>query len=124
MFHNNKISLHDRAADIASKASSFRMFRGTNEFAEDLTGQRMPLNTASWVSETKVKLSCNSQCGKFTSTSPFQANYDGKVYRPNSAPIHRVLSQMTNQEPVFRTTTNSQRMDDIKLSQINPHQVR
>ena len=33
---------------------SLRLFRGTNEFAEDLTGQRLPLRAFAWVSETKV----------------------------------------------------------------------
>lgn len=27
---------------------------GTNEFAEDLTGQRMPVNASQWRSETRV----------------------------------------------------------------------
>ena len=40
--------------DIASKASSYRLLAGTNEYAEDLTGQRMPLNASQWKSETKV----------------------------------------------------------------------
>ena len=40
--------------DISSKASSYRLLAGTNEFAEDLTGQRMPLNASQWKSETKV----------------------------------------------------------------------
>lgn len=54
MFHNNKISFHDRRHDVASKPSSLSFFRGTNEFAEDLTGQRLPLKAATWVSETRV----------------------------------------------------------------------
>ena len=41
-------------SDIASKASSYRLLAGTNEYAEDLTGQRMPLNASQWKSETKV----------------------------------------------------------------------
>ena len=40
--------------DIASKASSYRLLAGTNEFAEDLTGQRMALNASQWKSETGV----------------------------------------------------------------------
>ena len=40
--------------DIASKASSYRLLAGTNEYAEDLTGQRMPLNASQWKSETGV----------------------------------------------------------------------
>ncbi len=54
VFHNNKISFHDRRTDIASKPSSLRLFRGTNEFAEDLTGQRLPLKASAWISETRV----------------------------------------------------------------------
>ena len=41
--------------DIASKASSYRLLAGTNEFAEDLTGQRMALNASQWKSETGVR---------------------------------------------------------------------
>ena len=40
--------------DISSKPSSYRLLAGTNEFAEDLTGQRMPLNASQWKSETGV----------------------------------------------------------------------
>ena len=36
------------------------MLAGTNEFAEDLTGQRMPLNASQWKSETKVILDRNA----------------------------------------------------------------
>ncbi len=54
VFHGPKISLHDRRAEIWSKPSSARLLAGTNEFAEDLTGQRMPMNAAQWRSETKV----------------------------------------------------------------------
>ena len=31
------------------------LMAGTNEFAEDLTGQRMPLNASQWKSETRVR---------------------------------------------------------------------
>ena len=41
--------------DIAPKASSYRLLAGTNEFAEDLTGQRMALNASQWKSETGVR---------------------------------------------------------------------
>ena len=41
--------------DIASKASSYRLLARTNEFAEDLTGQRMALNASQWKSETGVR---------------------------------------------------------------------
>jgi len=37
-----------------SKPSSYRLLAGTNEYAEDLTGQRMPLNASQWRSETQV----------------------------------------------------------------------
>ena len=53
-YHGPKIRFHDRRAQIASKPSSLRLLGGTNEFAEDLTGQRQPLNAANWKSETKV----------------------------------------------------------------------
>ena len=51
-----------------------------------------------------------------------QDNYDGKVFRPTSAPAHRILSQMDNEEPLFRRT-NQKNIDDIKLAQLNCHQV-
>ena len=63
LFHNNKVSYHDRRSEVASKPSSLRLFRGTNEFAEDLTGQRLPLRAFAWVSETKVAGS--NQLAKF-----------------------------------------------------------
>ncbi len=37
-----------------SKPSSLRLLAGTNEYAEDLTGQREPLNASQWRSETRV----------------------------------------------------------------------
>ena len=58
LFHNNKTSYHDRRSEVASKPSSFKLFRGTNEFAEDLTGQRLPLRAFAWVSETKASSGC------------------------------------------------------------------
>jgi hypothetical protein len=42
-----------------SKPSSYRLLAGTNEYAEDLTGQRMPLNASQWRSETQVCLPTN-----------------------------------------------------------------
>lgn len=54
LFHNRKTGLHDRNREVASKPSSYRLLAGTNEFAEDLTGQRQPLNAWNWTSETKV----------------------------------------------------------------------
>ena len=53
--HGPKISLHDRRKEIASKPSSLKLLNGTNEFAEDLTGQRLPLNADKWKSETQVR---------------------------------------------------------------------
>ena len=53
-YHGPKSRFHDRRAEINSKPSSLRLLAGTNEFAEDLTGQRLPLNAANWKSETKV----------------------------------------------------------------------
>ena len=55
-FHNLKLIMHDRRKDICSKPSSYKLMAGTNEFAEDLTGQRMPMNASQWASETKVSL--------------------------------------------------------------------
>lgn len=53
-FHGSKVAYHNPAKAIASKASSRRLLAGTNEYAEDLTGQRQPLNASAWRSETKV----------------------------------------------------------------------
>ena len=53
-FHGSKVAYHDPSKAIASKPSSRRLLAGTNEYAEDLTGQRQPLNASSWRSETKV----------------------------------------------------------------------
>ena len=66
-FQETNFSLDDYDlyfSDISSKASSYRLLAGTNEFAEDLTGQRMPLNASQWKSETKVRFDRNEimQC--------------------------------------------------------------
>jgi hypothetical protein len=53
--HGPKVVLHDRRTEIASRPSSLRLLSGTNEFAEDLTGQRLPLNASTWKSETQVR---------------------------------------------------------------------
>ena len=55
LFETLTTSIETCFIDISSKASSYRLLAGTNEFAEDLTGQRMPLNASQWKSETKVK---------------------------------------------------------------------
>ena len=40
--------------DIFSHPRSMRLLAGTNEYAEDLTGQRAPMNASQWRSETQV----------------------------------------------------------------------
>ena len=70
------------------KAYSLGLLCGTNEDAEDLTGQRAPLASSRWRSEV-------------------QAQYVGRqAGRPTSAPAFnpRLLSLMDNQEPVFHHT--------------------
>ena len=67
---------------------SLGLLCGTNEDAEDLTGQRAPLASSRWRSEV-------------------QAQYVGRqAGRPTSAPAFnpRLLSLMDNQEPVFHHT--------------------
>ena len=50
--------------DIFSHPRSMRLLAGTNEYAEDLTGQRAPMNASQWRSETQV---CTYLCkGSFT----------------------------------------------------------
>ena len=41
--------------DIFSHPRSMRLLAGTNEYAEDLTGQRAPMNASQWRSETQVR---------------------------------------------------------------------
>ena len=53
LFHNYKPAMN-RKLDIMSHPRSLRLLAGTNEYAEDLTGQREPLNASQWRSETKV----------------------------------------------------------------------
>ena len=55
---------------------------------------------------------------------PLQDNYDGKVFRPTSAPAHRIVSQMDNEEPLFRKTSNQKNIDAVKLAQLNSQQVK
>ena len=55
LFHDRKLGHHNRKTDICSRPSSLRLLAGTNEYAEDLTGQRLPLNASQWKSETQVK---------------------------------------------------------------------
>ena len=53
LFHNYKPQMNTKL-DIRSHPRSLRLLAGTNEYAEDLTGQREPLNSSNWRSETKV----------------------------------------------------------------------
>ena len=55
LFHNFKPQMNTKL-DIMSHPRSLRLLAGTNEYAEDLTGQREPLNASRWRSETKVSL--------------------------------------------------------------------
>ena len=50
LFHNYK----KVAKNVMAHPRSLRLLAGTNEYAEDLTGQREPLNASGWRSETKV----------------------------------------------------------------------
>ena len=63
------------------------------------------------------------QSSKFAFSIQSQDHYDGKVFRPTSAPSHRIISQMYNEEPLFRKTSNQKNIDDIKLAQLNSQQV-
>lgn len=74
--------------DKKVKASSLGLLCGTNEDAEDLTGQRAPVASSRWLSEQ-------------------QSRYTGHLgLRPTSAPNFnpRLISLMDNQEPVFTHT--------------------
>ena len=51
MFHNYKCV----PKNVMAHPRSMRLLAGTNEYAEDLTGQRAPLNASGWRSETKVE---------------------------------------------------------------------
>ena len=52
--------------DIFSHPRSMRLLAGTNEYAEDLTGQRAPMNASQWRSETQVcTYLCNGECTHF-----------------------------------------------------------
>ena len=53
LFHNFKPQMNTKL-DIFSHPRSMRLLAGTNEYAEDLTGQREPMNASRWASETKV----------------------------------------------------------------------
>ena len=53
IFHNYK----KVPKNVMAHPRSMRLLAGTNEYAEDLTGQREPLNASLWRSETKV---CNT----------------------------------------------------------------
>ena len=53
LFHNFKPQMNTKL-DIVSHPRSMRLLSGTNEYAEDLTGQRAPLNASQWRSETQV----------------------------------------------------------------------
>ena len=70
------------------KASSKGLMCGTNEEAEDLTGQRAPVSSSRWRSECQDK---------------FKGTLGG---RPSSAPHFnpRQISLMDHQEPVFHHT--------------------
>ena len=50
LFHNYK----KVPKNVMAHPRSLRLLAGTNEYAEDLTGQREPLNASGWRSETKV----------------------------------------------------------------------
>ena len=50
--------------DIFSHPRSMRLLAGTNEYAEDLTGQRAPMNASQWRSETQV-CNGNGECTHF-----------------------------------------------------------
>ena len=53
LFHNFKPQMNTKL-DIFSHPRSYRLLAGTNEYAEDLTGQRQPMNASQWRSETQV----------------------------------------------------------------------
>ena len=48
----------------------------------------------------------------------FQARYDGKLLRPMSAPVRRIISLMDNEEPVFGKTHQH---FDPQLKDVYPH---
>ena len=53
LFHGFKPQMNT-GLDIFSHPRSMRLLAGTNEYAEDLTGQRAPMNASQWRSETQV----------------------------------------------------------------------
>ena len=63
LFHNFKPQMNTKL-DIFSHPRSYRLLAGTNEYAEDLTGQRQPMNASQWRSETQVTNIANFQMQK------------------------------------------------------------
>ena len=43
--------------------------------------------------------------------------------RPRSAPAHRLISEMDNEEPLFRKTVDDKGRRAVELNCLNPHQV-
>ena len=90
--------------DKKVKPSSKRLLCGTNEEAEDLTGQRAPISSSRYV------VSLLTMYGKLLILrwcSEIQDKYKGNLgRRPSSAPHFnpRQISLMDNQEPVFHHT--------------------
>ncbi|XP_059095859.1 uncharacterized protein LOC131890521 [Tigriopus californicus] len=98
-YHGPKVVYHDRRSEIASRPSSLRLLSGTNDRAWDLTGSTLPYHREAWNSETK-------------------ASYDGRMHQRHvPSAIHRVISNMDNQEAIFGKTNRQLKFRDVNDNQ-------